>query len=147
MAAALGLRVRFAQDLALPGFHIWIGASIPHAAGGSIHFDLQYLRVLDRPAYADATGTVSFTLPVQLPQSGSGLNVWPDITYPTATDLVAAASTTPPAVVAYRPGVAVVHSGHVLHQIGTTDSPAADDLRITLQGHGLVIGDELLLYW
>jgi hypothetical protein len=40
-----------------------------------------------------------------------------------------------------------VHSGLVLHQIGATDSPGPDDLRITLQGHGLVLGDELVLYW
>jgi hypothetical protein len=144
---ALSLGVRFPDDLALPGFHIWTGMSIPHSSGPSIHFDLQYLRILERPAYAGATGTVSFTLPVQLPHSGSALNVWPDIIYPDATGGVAAARTTPPTIIAYRAGVAVVHSGHLLHQIGATDSPAADDLRITMQGHGLVIGDELVLYW
>ena len=146
-ADALGLRVRYPDDLALPGFHIWTGTSIPHSSGTSIHFDLQYRRIVERAAYAAATGTVSFTLPVKLPRSGSVLNVWPDVLHPAAPGTVAAARTTPPAVVRYRAGVAVVHSGLVLHQIGATDSPAPDDLRITLQGHGLVLGDELLLYW
>jgi hypothetical protein len=146
-AEALGLRVRFPAELALPGFHIWTGASIPHSSGTSIHFDLQYRQIIERPAYAEATGTVSFTLPVKLPHSGSALNVWPSVVYPASPATVAAARTTPPAVVPYRAGVAVVHSGLVLHQIGATRSPGPDDLRITLQGHGLVIGDELLLYW
>jgi hypothetical protein len=40
-----------------------------------------------------------------------------------------------------------VHSGHVLRQIGATTSVQPDDLRITLQGHGLVVDNVLILYW
>jgi hypothetical protein len=35
----------------------------------------------------------------------------------------------------------------VLHQIGVTPSVRPGDIRITLQGHGLVVDDELVLYW
>jgi len=147
LSDALGLVARYPDDLARQGFHIWLGESIPRSARASVHFDLQYFGVLTRPQYAACTGTISFTLPVQLPASGSGLNVWPGCTYPAPAAAVQAAQQSAPTVVGYRPGTAVVHSGHVLHQIGVTDSPGADDVRMTFQGHGLVRGDELLLYW
>jgi hypothetical protein len=147
LGAALGLAARYPGDLARPGFHIWMGASIPHSRQASVHFDLQYLGILKRPHYAGCTGTVSFTVPVQLPANGSGLNVWPGCTYPAPAAEVEAARRSAPTVIGYRAGTAVVHTGHVLHQIGVTDSPGADDIRMTLQGHGLVRGDELILYW
>lgn len=147
LSGALGMPARYADDLGLPGFHIWVGASIPSAAGASIHFDLQYQRVLERPAYAGATGTVSFTLPIRLPAAGSSLRLWPACTYPADPARRAGAATTEPVVVPYRVGRALVHSGHVLHQIGPTPSVAPDDVRITLQGHGLVVDGVLVLYW
>lgn len=144
---ALGLPTRYADDLAMPGFHIWVGLGIPSRAGASIHFDLQYQRVLARPRYAAASGTVSFTLPVRLPAAGSSLRVWPSCTYPDDLARMPAIRQTAPEVVPYHLGSALVHSGHVLHQIGPTPSVQPDDLRITLQGHGLVVDDELVLYW
>jgi hypothetical protein len=143
----LGLVVRYAEDLALPGFHIWVGDAIPQRPEASVHFDLQYRRLLDRPQYAGATGTVSFTLPVRLPAAGSSLRVWPGYRYPDDARQVTTARETEPEVVPYRVGSALVHSGHLLHQIGVTPSVRPDDLRITLQGHGLVIDDQLILYW
>jgi hypothetical protein len=147
MEQALSLPTRYADDLAMPGFHVWVGRGIPSRAGASIHFDLQYQRVLARPRYAHASGTVSFTLPVRLPAAGSSLRVWPSCTYPDDASRVAAIRQTAPEVVPYHLGCAIVHSGHVLHQIGATPSVQPDDLRITLQGHGLVVDDELILYW
>jgi hypothetical protein len=142
----LGLPARYADDLARPGFHIWAGAGIPTRPEASIHFDLQYQRLLTRPEYAQASGTVSFTLPVRLPATGSSLRVWP-CRYPEDLDRVAAIRQTEPEIVPYHLGRAVVHSGHVLHQIGVTPSVRPDDIRITLQGHGLVVGESLVLYW
>jgi len=142
----LGLPARYADDLARPGFHIWVGAGIPTRPAASIHFDLQYQRLLARPEYAQASGAVSFTLPVRLPATGSSLRVWP-CRYPEDADRVAAIRRTEPEIVPYHLGRAVVHSGHVLHQIGVTPSVQPDDIRITLQGHGLVVGESLVLYW
>jgi hypothetical protein len=146
LATALGLVVHYADDLALPGFHVWTAAGIPQRPTASLHFDLQYLPVLKRPGYAGATGTVSFTLPIRLPAAGSSLRVWPQFSYPGAGSARPGADD-PPLVIEYTPGCAVVHSGHVLHQIGVTDSVRPDDLRITLQGHGLVLGGDLICYW
>lgn len=151
LAAALGdvvgLPARYADELALPGFHIWTARGIPRSPSASLHFDLQYEPLRRRPSYAAATGTLSFTLPVRLPVDGSSLLVWPTTTYPAADGVLAAARSTDPRVVGYEVGQAVVHSGHVLHQIGPTPSVRPTDLRITLQGHGLVVADELVLYW
>ncbi len=144
---AMGLPVGYADDLALPGFHVWTAAGIPQRPNASLHFDLQYRRLLERPAYAGATGTVSFTLPIRLPAAGSSLRVWPGIGYPDTQHRVPQATTTEPLVVPYAVGRALVHSGHVLHQIGTTPTVEPDDIRITLQGHGLVIRESVVLYW
>ncbi len=142
----LGLPTKYADDLAMPGFHIWVGLGIPRRPGASIHFDLQYQRLLTRPQYAHASGTVSFTLPVRLPAAGSSLRVWP-CTYPDDVSRMAAFQQTDPEIVPYHLGRAIVHNGHVLHQIGATPSVQPGDFRITLQGHGLVVDEVLVLYW
>lgn len=147
LEGALGLRTRLADDLPVPGFHIWVGDGIPQQPRASIHFDLQYQRLLSRRPYSEATGTMSLTLPIRMPAAGSSLRVWPDCRYPEDMARVGAVRETAPEVVEYHVGRAVVHTGHVLHQIGVTPSVQADDLRITLQGHGLIVGGELVLYW
>lgn len=143
----VGLPAYYADDLPWPGFHVWVGRGIPTRPGASIHFDLQYERLLALPRYARATGTVSFTLPVRLPAAGSSLRVWPGCSYPDDVASVADVRCTEPEVVPYRVGRALVHSGHVLHQVGVTPEVTPDDLRITLQGHGLTVDDALALYW
>ena len=78
---------------------------------------------------------------------GRHCRVWPSCTYPDDVHRLAAGRQTDPEIVHYHLGSAVVHSGHVLHQIGATPSESADDLRIMLQGHGLVVDNALILYW
>jgi hypothetical protein len=144
---AVGMPTRYADDLARPGFHIWTEPGIPRGPNSSVHFDLQYQRLLADPGYAGATGTLSFTLPVRLPATGSCLLLWPGIRYPADVPRLGSARGTPPLAVDYHLGRALVHSGHVLHQIGPTPTVRPGDLRIMLQGHGLVVGGELVLYW
>jgi hypothetical protein len=143
----VGLPTRYADDLALPGFHIWTGNGIPRTPSASIHFDLQYQRLLARPRYASASGVVSFTLPIRLPFEGSSLRIWPECIYGDDGLRRPEVARSEPEIVEYRLGRAIVHTGHVLHQIGATPSATPEDVRITLQGHGLVVDGELLLYW
>lgn len=147
LGCALDLPARYAEDLALPGFHIWLGPAIPRLPVASVHFDLQYQRLLSRPDYARSTGTMSFTLPISLPATGSSLRVWPRCTYSHGRPNVPWSRREEPEIVDYRLGRALVHSGHLLHQIGATPLATNDDVRIMLQGHGLVIDDALVLYW
>jgi hypothetical protein len=142
----IGLPAKYADDLAWPGFHIWRGDGIPTRPTASIHFDLQYERLLARPGYAGASGTVSFTLPVRLPAAGASLRVWP-CSYPQDVGRLEAIRKTEPETVPYEIGRAIVHSGHVLHQVGVTPVVRPGDIRMTVQGHGLVVGDQLVLYW
>lgn len=143
----VGMPAAYADDLALPGFHIWVGRAIPCTAAGSTHFDLQYERLLTRPRYADATGTMSFTVPIKMPVAGSSLHVWPRCGYPQDMPRLAEAKQADPEVVGYHLGCAIVHTGHVMHQIGAVPSVQPDDVRITMQGHGLVVDGVLVLYW
>lgn len=134
----LGAPARLAgTEAALPGFHIYL----PHPALGgpvaSVHRDLQYRDAF--PAAAPGPGDVfSFTLPLCNP-AGSGLSVWPGVTDPRAGAAAA------PEFHPYRPGEIVVHDGLGIHQAVLCCDQGSP--RISLQGHGLRVGGEFLLYW
>lgn len=117
---------------AWPGFHIYL----PHPAFSlpvaSVHRDLQYRDVFPGQAFAE-DDMFSFTLPLSTPE-GSGLNIWSD-------GAAAAAADFHP----YRSGQLVVHGGLVTHQAVLRCD--GDLERITLQGHGVRLGQRILLYW
>jgi len=148
--------VRTADELALPGFHVWQGLSVP-TSSLSIHFDLQYMSIPwpDAPR-SDRSRPLSFTLPIALPRAGGGLNTW-DLSYEEqAAHFEATRQFTPVAEMAksrtrtfhpYTRGVLTLHSGHTLHQIAAVDQAYPDDERITLQGHGLYCDGAWTIYW
>ena len=117
------------QQAALPGFHI----HLPHPAFASevasVHRDLQFMKVFAQHAI-EPHQVLTFTLPVSMPP-GSGLKTWSD----SGTD-----------VHPYRLGHMVVHDGLCQHQAVLHPTPS-DVPRIMLQGHGVFLHDELLLYW
>jgi hypothetical protein len=149
--------VGFAEELAIPGFHIWLTPAIFVTPDASVHFDLQYLRAWPKDVTGvDFTRPLSFTLPIRLPRRGGGLNLW-DVTYeryrrfaerlqaplqPMDVTLLLDRMRHP-----YTPGAIVMHSGHLMHQIGEIDQVAPGDERITLQGHALFQQGEWKLYW
>jgi hypothetical protein len=146
----------FDPELALPGFHIWKPPAIFVRANASIHFDLQYrhLRWAGRNR-ADFARLFSFTLPIQMPQAGGGLNTW-DISHEDYLAMSAAKMVTnvedltrlrPMSSYPYSPGTLVLQSGTKLHQIAPVNHVEASDARITLQGHGVWCNDKWLLYW
>lgn len=157
LAIALGGPVELAEAKAVPGFHIWGVPGIPTSACASLHFDLQYQKLRWPDAAREAAvRAVSFTLPLQLPRRGAGLSVW-DLTYEqvqaffartgfggTLEDLLPLVAGR---VEPYHRGELVVHSGHVLHRIAPISEVEPDDLRITLQGHGLWFDGRWQLYW
>lgn len=148
--------VRTADELALPGFHIWEGMGVP-TSPLSIHFDLQYLSIpWPDVARSDRTRPLSFTLPIALPRGGGGLNSW-DLSYEAhAAEYGRTGRITPvdeiarqrkPTFHPYTLGVLTLHSGHTLHQIAAVDQAYPDDERITLQGHGLYCDGAWTIYW
>jgi hypothetical protein len=75
----------------------------------------------------------SFTLPLSTPER-SGLNLWRD-----------GAAAAEPDFHPYRSGQLVVHSGLATHQAVLRCDGYLE--RITLQGHGVRLGQQILLYW
>jgi hypothetical protein len=147
--------VELASDKALPGFHVWGVPGIPTEPVTSLHFDLQFEH-LAWPDAVDLTRTLSFTLPLRLPRGGGGLSLWDttkdrvDAFYceagfrGTLNDLTLLL---PEHFEPYRCGELVIHSGLELHRIAPVAAVVPDDLRVTLQGHGLRVGNRWQIYW
>lgn len=147
----LGAPATCAENLAVPGFHIFIESNIFELSVASIHCDSQY-RLHDWSGKdADLGNPVSFTLSIALPKNGGGLNTW-DVSY---DEILARASekledpTCGRELVyhAYRRGHMAVHSGHMLHQIAPGKDLQPEDERITLQGHAILADGIWQLYW
>lgn len=145
-------QVQFHPRLGVPGFHIFAakpglpmsaGTSAWAARGGSIHFDFQYK---DHVALWQSCRNVewhhplSFTLPLELPRGGGGLNIWPDVR--SFEDHIDKA----PQQVSYHCGELVWFSRPLLHQIAPAYLLTPWDRRITLQGHGLRCDGTWMLY-
>lgn len=117
------------ERAALPGFHI----HLPHAAFAqevaSIHRDLQFREVFPelQPTSAEV---FTFTLPVSLP-AGAGIHFWVDGQRHFRS---------------YELGRMLVHDGLVTHQ-AVLHPQMQDTPRIMWQGHGIVAGGQLILYW
>jgi hypothetical protein len=50
-------------------------------------------------------------------------------------------------MIPYRNGRIVVHDGLVLHAIGRAPTKNPQGLRVTLQGHGILMPKGWMLYW
>jgi len=156
LAHHLGATTSYKENCALPGFHIFLPPAICTKPTASIHFDLQYQSLnwqdSDNP---DFTRLISFTLPISLPKSGGGLNIW-DVAYEeflkahqrglgVRAEEIQRLKTK--MFCPYTIGNLVLHSGLWLHQIAPVAGVLATDRRITLQGHGVWCGNQWKLYW
>ena len=114
---------------ALPGFHIHLPHPAFAAEVASVHRDFQFMKVFPQHRF-EPDQVITFTLPLSLPP-GSGLKLWDG-------DAVS--------LHRYALGQMVVHSGLCQHQAVLHPEPS-ETPRIMLQGHGVFLNDELLLYW
>lgn len=152
LAAHWGARVKYAPDLALPGYHVYLAHPVFEQPVASIHCDTQY-QLLDwtRVESADFVNPMSFTLSIALPQCGGGLNIWPQhygelVGRDPGTRANNTGSRTPD-YFPYALGELALHSGHMVHQAAPARRLREGDERITLQGHALACGDTWILYW
>ncbi len=153
VARHVGKPAVYADDLALPGFHVFLAHPAFAGDTASIHYDLQY-QGIDWSAVGtvDTSDQRSLTLAIRLPCAGAGLRIW-DVD---ARDM---ASLSPeeqrrrraerrhPRTVAYRTGCLVIHSGHHLHQIAGMRDQRPDDERVTLQAHAASGPERWVVYW
>lgn len=131
----LSERCYFGSDLALPGFHIFLARSLNASMRDNLHLDLQYSYLPSAPPLD--TQTVTFTLPLQTPAAGAGIEFCVPREGVKRGQLV---------VECYRDGELLVHSGRTLHRrahFSTTERCR----RITLQGHGIRRANGWELYW
>ena len=148
--ALLGEAVRFDPLYALPGFHIFENKGECRSRdnlAARAHFDLQWMHVY--PGWVPL-GSVSFTLPIEMPSGGASMEVWP-VRYEEVVrfnlSTVDCALSRPSQTLTYARGRIVVHDGLVLHAIGRAAVPTPEGYRITLQGHGVRSPEGWTLYW
>lgn len=146
-----GKPIKFAEELALPGFHIFLSHKMLEKPIAKCHFDLQFFNIKWFNLPIELDSPISFTAAVELPKEGGGLNYW-EIeyrNYRSASDreLAELCSLEEPNYLSYEVGKLVLHEGLFLHQIAPGKDLGPDDKRITLQGHGVLSNGTYYLYW
>ncbi len=162
--------VVYDPDLALPGFHVFIGDEVlaqtqdvmhdrwfeersnPNKFANSIHCDTPHLHLDfgDRPV--DKTDALSFTGAIALPAKGSGLYVWDMMLHEglriPVNELQAELQKREKLYHEYGVGEIFVHPGMAYHQIAKLENVVPGEERITLQGHASRrLTGEWVLYW
>lgn len=147
-STAFNCKVKFREDLALPGFNIYCGPVDFSTIAYNIHVDLQYLDLnWDPQGSADLDTTMSFTVSIASPAKGTGLNIWNATQM--SSDAIEQSGALDPNKAIYQPyrlGFATIHDGKHYHQMSIADEWKSTDERITLQGHGLMQNGSLVIY-
>jgi hypothetical protein len=141
----LGAPVRLWEDGAYPGFHIFVRHWMSRYPIASLHYDKSNVRPLtwgDRPV----DGFFSFTLPIRLPSQGAGLFVFDETAADIPPHLKPMLMFRKKTKVQYREGAVVIHNGLTYHMIAPSEIKVGE-YRITMQGHGLLVGGVWHLYF
>jgi hypothetical protein len=129
-----GTPVSFVDELAVPGFHLMHYAAPGRYEGGGWHMDQIATQVPYFVEHAtELRGSLNFTLPLAVPSGGTGMDLRGDV-----GDLFH---------VPYEPGVMLFNECEITHRIGGSRCAAADEIRLTLQGHGVRFRGRTLLFW
>ena len=128
LSTFLGEWVVFNPKLALPGFHIFPADPKLLSVSGNWHLDSPHetLGVGDKDVHA-------FTVAVEMPTGGGGM----DFRFGGDEDQY----------VEYNVGEMFIHSGMVPHRIASYRQYVEGDCRITLQGHIVRDGEDLIMFW
>ncbi|SMO86680.1 hypothetical protein [Gracilimonas mengyeensis] len=149
----MGQKVTVTKKFAVPGFHIWLENGLPRIPGPTYHFDVQHLSIPwnGKETTIEETNRdemFTFTLPIELPKAGGGLDIWDidhsEIANQEVEDLIPRRKRY---FCTYKLGKMVIHSGLKLHRVAVTSPIYEGDRRITLQGHGRLIDGQWVLYW
>ena len=150
-AGFFGKPISLSSCLAVPGFNIFGSRpgskpaffnSVFFEYGGNIHNhptpDWMH-KALGKPERDLPTIIYSFTLPLRLPELGSGLNIWP------SDDI-----SRPPFFLPYSEGIAYGFRGDLMHQVPPVRSCkeiASNECRITMQNHFLELEDCVIMFF
>ena len=131
------------NGLALPGFHIFDSNSA--GLEGSVHIDEPYDRIDWRGV--EWHSPFSFTVPLQLPTLGGGLDYWPNVTDEEMETYEREGALPPFEYLAYAVGNMYLHDGHTPHRISNRHPVPLDEYRISIQGHGVHTADGIVVYF
>jgi len=152
LAEELGQPTCYREDLALPGFHIFVAHEIWKVNVLQAHVDGQFKYHHWAPeAEVHFQRPLSFTLAISLPKAGGGLDMW-DLNQEECVgisklDRLNLLATKKVTYHPYTVGKIALHIGKIYHRIGNLESMETGDERITLQGHGLLCQGTWQLYW
>jgi hypothetical protein len=147
----LSAPVKLHPKYSLPGFHIYLYNDLfCRDDVAQPHFDLQFQNLVWEER-VDFENSLSITIAVALPKSGSGMLYW-DLEYTDVDELssqrlLELKQSKTRKYFVYDPGKLVIHSGNFLHQAGLFQDPNPEDERITLQGHMAFYHGSWHLYW
>lgn len=147
----LGDETYFPEGFALPGFHVYVEKNGVFGLDGSPHFDTQHLKLdWSKTPLPVLSEPISFTVPIILPSSGSGLQCW-DTDY---AEFATSGKTLPQLIrgkraryFRYSPGRIFLMRGLIAHKIPDVKICKPGDLRITLQGHAIRTRRGWAVYW
>jgi len=149
LAAHLGQPVVPTTKQALPGFHIFLSHPGFEQQVAPIHTDKQY-ELLDWDGRVPQA-VFSVTMPIAVPQHGAWMNVWGvharDWALVMGEGWQEQLKGSPTHHVSYTPGHLVFHTGQYVHRIAPSRQLGPDDMRITLQAHGVLLDGTWELYW
>lgn len=170
IATELEVQVAYPSRLARPGFHVFLAHTQLEHPRALMHQEW-FVHRYDREGFAspihcdtphlvvdwsdmrevDRRYPISFTLAVALPRSGAGMFVWDVgieqsswLPEPVTRRLLEERA---PREHRYSEGMFALHSGLFFHQAAPLRDLQPDDVRITLQGHGLPCDGAMQLYW
>ncbi len=136
-----GEPVAYAEELAVPGFHVFDFADAADYGPGGWHVDALHAQtplLADRSA--DISGVVNFTVPFAVPTGGTGMDLQDDL--PGSAQRGGAAG-----FASYRPGLMVFTEADYWHRIGSSRTVLPGERRVTLQGHGVRLRGRWILFW
>lgn len=143
-----GEPVRLHQRYGLPGVMIYLSPNRPAVVvGNRPHVDLQY-RLLDWPPGFEpvSENLLSFTLALALPSRGAGLRIWPELRDRLLPGVPLTSSNA--TFISYEVGQMLCHDGLTPHHgVGMRTDGEREERRITIQGFGVRVNREWLLYW
>lgn len=135
--------VKYKTDAFLPGFHIFPSTPFIQYPVTSFHVDRQYNNTCwDNYTNCDFENTITFTIPIESPQSGGGIYFFEA----TKKDSFFKALISNKMKHEYKIGEIVLHTGNNWHLI-TPSKINKNEHRITLQGHAIKCNDTWYIYW
>lgn len=139
-----GLPVVFAEELAVPGFPVFGFGAPGEYAGGSWHVDVLETQAPCLVArVADISAVVNFTVPFELPDGGSGMDLESDA--PGASSVHRGGRQ--PITVPYRTRTMLFTESEVWHRISGSRCLSPGQRRVTYQGHGVRLDGRWILFW